>query len=69
VLPVIITGMDDRVEQLSCRIDRYRGYLREGLNKDLIAFYLRQIAHHEAQLKRAGSEPVEVSISKREANS
>ena len=47
--------MDDQADQLLRRIERYRGYLREGLNAALAAIYLRQITDDEARLERLTS--------------
>ena len=53
--------MDDQATQLHRRIERYRSYLREGLNAGLASVYLKQIAADEAELKRIAAEASTVS--------
>jgi hypothetical protein len=44
--------IDARIDLLRSRIERYRGYLRDGLNSALAAYYRDQIAHDEAALAK-----------------
>jgi hypothetical protein len=44
--------IDAHIELLRSRIERYRGYLRDGLNSALEAYYRDQIAHDEAALAK-----------------
>jgi len=46
--------MDERAEFLRRRIELYRRYLREGVDIDVAAEYLRQIAEDEGELAEIG---------------
>jgi len=49
--------MDARVAQLRLRVQRYRSYLREGLNAELAGFYLSQIGRDERELEKIMAKP------------